>query len=79
MAIVHRWGSAEVQRNKANNSGWVGSLFVSFAPMGPQLLTRELVGVACARIDIVIDLLGHLERLKQVVEGVTFSNPCAAF
>jgi hypothetical protein len=47
--------------------------------MGPQLLTRELVGVACARIDIVIDLLGHLERLKQVVEGVTFSNPCAAF
>ena len=36
--------------------------------MGPQLLTRELVGVACARIDIVIDLLGHLEGLKQVVE-----------
>ena len=42
--------------------------------MGPQLLTRELVGVACARIHIVIDLLGHLERRKQVVEGVTFSN-----
>ena len=43
--------------------------------MGPQLLTRELVGVACARIDIVIDLLGHLERLKQVVEGVKIFKP----
>jgi len=39
--------------------------------MAPQLLTRELVSVACARIDIVIDLLGHLEGLKQVVEWVT--------